>query len=159
MRGSLQQGMAQVREGMATREVSRARCFFSATIGALALAQSMSGQPHEGLATLDELFSWIDESDERFFEAELYRLYGEFQLLDGYISAAEVSLWKAIEVARRQHARSFELRAATDLADLMLKQERRAEAHSLLQGIYSWFTEGFDTPDLLAAKALLDELN
>lgn len=158
LQGSLQEGISQIREALEIRERLKPKWNITGFSSALAQGQAMSGQPAEGLATLDRVFSLVDESDERFFEAELYRLYGEFQLKDGYASAAEASLRKAIEVAHCQHARSFELRAATDLANLMLKQERRAEAHSLLHGIYSWFTEGFDTPDLLAAKALLDEL-
>jgi predicted ATPase len=67
-------------------------------------------------------------------------------------------LREAVEVARRQGARSLELRAATSLARLLRDQDRRGEARALLKPIYGWFTEGFDTQDLKEAKALLDEL-
>ena len=95
----------------------------------------------------------------RLFEAELRRIEGELRLLAGAPEAeAEACFAEALAVARRQEARSFELRAATSLARLWRDQGRRAEAHDLLAPVHGWFTEGFDTPDLRDAKALLDEL-
>jgi len=72
---------------------------------------------------------------------------------------AEACFWKAIEVARRQSAKSLELRASTSLARLWQQQGKKKEAHQMLAEIYGWFTEGFDTKDLQEAKALLDELS
>jgi predicted ATPase len=96
---------------------------------------------------------------EAFFAAELERLTGELLRAEGAPSqtvAAQLS--KAISTARSQGARFFELRSATSLARLWRDDGRRAEGHALLAPIYSWFTEGFNTPDLRDAKALLDEL-
>jgi predicted ATPase len=102
----------------------------------------------------------IEKSDERYVEAELYRLKGELLLiqLPPAPAEAEASLHKALEVASSQSAKSWELRATTSLARLWQHQGKRAEARELLQPVYDWFTEGFDTQDLKDAKALLDEL-
>jgi predicted ATPase len=92
-------------------------------------------------------------------EAELHRLRGEALLAGaGTVSEAEAAIEKGIDVARRQNAKSWELRGAMSLARLRRQQGRRAEARDLLAPIYGWFTEGFDTADLKEAKALLDEL-
>ena len=92
-------------------------------------------------------------------EAELYRLRGEALLAGaGTVSEAETAIEKGIEVARRQNAKSWELRGAISLARLRSQQGRPQEAAALLAPIYAWFTEGFDTTDLKAAKALLAEL-
>ncbi len=107
-----------------------------------------------GLATADKF-------GERRMEAELWRLSGEASLLDNKSNSSETerSFRSAIEAARRQRARLFELRATMSLARLLQKQGRRGEARAMLTEIYGWFTEGFDTADLKDAKALLDELN
>src|SRR6202045_970355 len=92
-------------------------------------------------------------------EAELYRLKGEALLAGaGTLSEAEAAIEKGIDVARRQNAKSWELRAATSLARLRQQQGRRSEAGNLLAPIYAWFTEGFDPADLKEAKTLLDKL-
>ena len=92
-------------------------------------------------------------------EAELYRLRGEALLAGaGTVSEAEAALQQAVDVARRQNAKSWELRAATSLARLRRQQGRPQEAVALLAPIYAWFTEGLDTADLKDAKALLDKL-
>jgi predicted ATPase len=106
----------------------------------------------------------VDKTDERWNEAELYRLKGELTLQSKVqgpsykVKEAEEYFLKAIEIARQQQAKSLELRAATSLARLWQRQGKKAEAHNLLSDIYNWFTEGFDTLDLKEAKALLDEL-
>jgi predicted ATPase len=156
--GRVQEGMAQMREGMAARQSIGARCYSSGMLGALAGAQAKAGQPEEGLTTLAEALALVEETDERYCEAELYRLKGESLLAQGDDDGAEASLQKAVEVARRQSAKSWELRATTSLARLWQKQGQTDEARRVLMQIYGWFTEGFDTPDLKEAKALLDEL-
>ena len=100
----------------------------------------------------------VAETDERCFEAELHRLKGELLLAQSTGTEAEASFRGAVEVARGQQAKSWELRAATSLARLWHAQDRTDEARQALAEIYDWFTEGFDTRDLLAAKALLEEL-
>jgi predicted ATPase len=113
---------------------------------------------------LDEVLALVEETDERHWEAELYRLKGELLLMQRAKAEAKVEVeverqfWQAIEVARWQRARSWELRATTSLARLWQGQGRTDEARELLAQIYGWFSEGFDTPDLKDAKALLDEL-
>jgi len=92
-----------------------------------------------------------------WLEAELWRLKGE-ALLTETASEAETAMQQGIAVARRQNAKSWELRGAMSLARLWAEQGRRSEARDLLAPVYAWFTEGFDTADLKEAKALLDEL-
>jgi adenylate cyclase len=113
----------------------------------------------EGLASIDEALRLMEKNDDRNTEAELYRVRGEL-LLQGGASAAEAEACfrRAIEIAKRQEAKSWELRAAMRLARLWQKQGKREEARQMLAEIYGWFTEGFDTADLQEAKALLDEL-
>jgi predicted ATPase len=119
-----------------------------------------AGQLEEGLTALTEAFDLVSKTQEHFHEAELYRLKGELLLMQDELSAvqAESCFQHAIEVARQQSAKSWELRATTSLARLVAHQGRRDEARSKLAEIYGWFTEGFDTADLKDAKGLLDEL-
>jgi len=112
----------------------------------------------EGLAVINEALARSERIP--FCRAELHRLKGELTLLKDPCSEAEAErcLRQAIDVARRQAARLFELRATTSLARLLTKQGHREEARTMLAEIYNWFTEGFDTVDLKDAKALLEEL-
>jgi predicted ATPase len=107
---------------------------------------------------LDEAIQAAEATNERFFEAELHRLRGEILLMHGRTDEAEAELRRALTVAQRQQARWWELRAATSLARHWHKASKSLEAYSLLQPVYSWFVEGFDTIPLQEAKALLDEL-
>jgi predicted ATPase len=157
--GQVQEGMAQMREGMAARQSIGTRCYSSGILGALAEAQARVGQPGEGLATLAEALAMVEETDERYCEAELYRLKGQLLLAQGDDAEAEASFRRAIEVARRQSAKSWELRAAVSLARLWQQQGRIVEARQMLAEIYGWFTEGFGTPGLKEAEALLEELS
>jgi predicted ATPase len=100
----------------------------------------------------------MEKTDERFSEAELHRVRGELLTATGDQAAAEQNYKEALAVAKRQSARTFELRAATSLARLWRDQGKRTEARDLLAPIYGWFTEGFDTPVLQDAKNLLDQL-
>jgi predicted ATPase len=126
----------------------------------LAEAYGHAGRPEAGLAALAEALALVDTTSECFYEAELYRLKGELLLA---LSAenhaeAEICLHQALDVARRQQAKSLELRAAMSLARLWQHRGKRAEARDLLAPIYNWFTEGLDTADLQEAKALLAAL-
>jgi predicted ATPase len=122
-------------------------------------ALHQAGDPTAALAQLTQLFDAVEETNERYYEPELWRLRGALSLATGLRGeVAETSFRKAIEVAERQGSKSFQLRAACDLARLYASHSDRAEALAILQPTYGWFTEGFDTPDLREAKALLDEL-
>ena len=108
---------------------------------------------------LDDGLQIIERTGERWLEAELIRHKGQLLLRQGYSAAAEELYRDALIIAKEQEAKMWELRAAMSLARLRRDQDRSAEAHDLLGPIYGWFTEGFDTPDLKEAKALLDALD
>jgi predicted ATPase len=124
----------------------------------LAEAWGKTGRVEEGLRVLADALNVAEVTAERWYEAEQHRIRGGLLLMQGDESAAEASFHRAIEVARRQQARSWELRATTSLCRLWQEQGRREEARQALAEIYGWFTEGFDTGDLIEAKALLEEL-
>jgi predicted ATPase/class 3 adenylate cyclase len=138
----------------ATGAVTSVPFFLTMLAGALGNA----GRPTEGLKQLDEAVRQIEATNERWSESDVHRVRGELLIAIGDAVVAEKSLYQAIEVARRQSAKPFELRAATGLARLWRDQDKRTEARDLLAPIYNWFSEGFDTPVLKDAKALLDEL-
>ena len=108
-----------------------------------------------------EALHWVERSDEHIYEAEVYRLKGELLLRQDVPDStkAEASFNQALTVARTQHAKSWELRAATSMSRLWVQQGKRREARELLLPIYDWFTEGFDTADLQEAAALVGELS
>jgi predicted ATPase len=122
------------------------------------MAYAKKGQPERGLTFLDIGLAHVEETGEHHWETELHRLKGELLIMQKDLIGAEASFQEAIQVARRQHARSWELRSTISLARLWQEQGRRDEARGMLGEIYAWFSEGFDTPDLLEAKALLEEL-
>ncbi|MGB3712865.1 MAG: tetratricopeptide repeat protein, partial [Candidatus Promineifilaceae bacterium] len=159
MLGQVQEGMAQMRVGMAASQSTDVRLYLSGTLYSLAEAQAEAGHPEEGLATLTEALALVEQTDERHWEVELYRLRGELLLMQGDDDQAEDSFEKAIEVARRQNAKSWELRAAISLARLWEKQGKIDEVQQVLGSVYGWFEEGFDTPDLREARALLERLS
>ncbi len=120
----------------------------------------MTGQVGEGLAALDEALAFIDQTEVRFGESEVYRLKGELLLQSaGEADSTDMTLedcfQRALDVSRRQAAKSWELRAAMSLARLWQSQDKHQEAYDLLASVYGWFSEGFDTADLIDAKALL----
>jgi predicted ATPase len=157
--GEVEEGVKKMHLGMEIRQSVGALCYLTGILGTLAETQIRAGQVEEGLATFERVFARIEETDERYLEAELNRIHGELMLLLGDQDRAEASLQKAFEVARQQGAKSWELRIATSLARLWQEQGRSKEARSLLAPIYKWFTEGLDTPDMQEAKALLNDLS
>ncbi len=128
--------------------------------GSAFLAEGLArhGDRAAALAALREGLDIADATGEHFWDAELHRVTGMVLLAENKLDEGQASLRQAIRTAKAQQAKSLELRAARDLARLWGEQGRRAEAHDLLAPVYGWFTEGFDTADLKAAKALLDEL-
>jgi len=127
-------------------------------LGQLASAHARHGRPEAALDLLDRAIETVEATEERFFEAELLRLRGTVLMTLGKRDEADAYLRRASTVARQQHARWWELRAATCLARKWHAEGRPAEAHSLLEPVYRGFVEGFDMADLQAAKVLLDEL-
>jgi predicted ATPase len=119
-----------------------------------------TGRIDDGLATLTEALAAADEHENHHNRAEIHRLRGEVLLKqdDSNATEAQGCFRRAIEIARSQSAKSWELRATMSLARQLARQDRGNEARTMLSEIYGWFTEGFDTADLKDAKALLDEL-
>ena len=124
----------------------------------LANGHLRSGRIDDGLDTLDRAESLIRKSGSRWCEAEVHRLRGDLLLARSTKPEAETTYLKALEIARSQDAKLWEIRAATSLGRLWHDQGKRQEARDLLAPVYGWFMEGFDTPDLMDAKALLEEL-
>ena len=166
MQGKEEEGLAQLHQGLAAWQATGAGRERSHFLAMLAEASGKTGQVEKGLNALAEALAVIDKTGERYYEAELYRLKGELTLQQARVQRlassaqqeAEECFRKAIDIARRQQAKSLELRATMSLARLWQRQGKMAEAHEMLSTIYGWFTEGFDTKDLQEAKALLDEL-
>ena len=158
--GQVEEGIVQMRRTVAghlARGLGRDQPYFLAL---MAEACGRGGEIAEGLSILTEELGRASKSGERFYEAELYRINGELLLKQSVADEqqAEACFQNALKVARGQSAKSLELRAAMSLSRLWQRQGKKTEARRLLAEIYGWFTEGFDTADLKAAKALLEDL-
>jgi predicted ATPase len=151
----------RVREGLEATEATGAQNYKPLLLGLLAEALAVVGEIEEGLAVLTEALAMAETSGQKGTDAELLRLRGDLlrRSPDSGLTECEACFRTALAVAREQGTRGFELRAAVSLARLLNDQERRGEARHLLAPLCAWFTEGFDTPDLREAKALLDELD
>jgi predicted ATPase len=127
----------------------------------LARAYAELGQFDDAWRCVGEAMTAAETTKERWFEAEIQRIAGEIALKSPVPDAAKAEAYfeRALAVARKQQAKSWELRAAMSMARLWREQGKRDEARDLLAPVYGWFTEGFDTLDLKQAKALLDELH
>ena len=160
--GNMEEGIAEMRQGMAAWRAMGADLHRPYFLALLAEAQAKVGQAEEGLQLLAEAFTIVRHNGERLNEAELYRLQGELLLTQAStqpkLEQAEVSMRQALAVARQQQAKSLELRAAMSLSRLWRRQGRSEEALQLLSEVYDWFTEGFETADLQEAKILLETL-
>jgi predicted ATPase len=159
--GRNQEAIAQIQEGLAALRTVGAEVERPLDLSLLAEACMKTGRLDDGLSALTEALAVADEREARVYEAEAHRLKGELLLKQNNSNAAEAQscFQRAIEIARKQSAKSWELRATMSFARLLDKQGKRDEARAMLADIYGWFTEGFDTADLKDAKALLDELN
>jgi predicted ATPase len=158
MQGQGADGLTQMRQGLAAYRATGTVLDLPWYLGVLAEACGRTGRVDEGQVMLAEALAAVDKTD--FYEAELHRLTGELRLRHAVPDAtqAEPCLHHALAVARRQQAKSWELRAAMSLSRLWQQQGQRDAARELLTPIYGWFTEGFDTADLQEAKALLEEV-
>jgi len=160
LQGHGEEGLAQIREGIAAFRATGAVLHVPYFCTLLADVADALGRPADGLQALAEAHTLVEQQEERYWEAEVHRLRGVLLLRQSGTAQAEAETWlqRALDVARRQEAKSLELRAATSLSRLWQQQGKRTEAHELLAPIYGWFSEGFDTADLQEAKALLEEL-
>ena len=158
--GVAEEGLEKIRRGIAGSRAAGAELLQSFNFCALGAAYGQAARPREGLAALDEAERLATAHNERIWEAEIHRLRGELLLMEGADPQQAVAHFEqAISVARAQGAKSLELRASTSLGRLWQQLGRRAEAHEMLTSIYGWFVEGFDTPDLKDARALIEELS
>jgi class 3 adenylate cyclase/predicted ATPase len=180
--GQVEEGIAQIQQSLVALRATGTENQRTENLARLAAAYGSVGRGEEGLTLLAEALALVDKTGERWYEAELYRLRGEILLTQEIKNQkskgksqksenteprpltpdpqgeAEVCFLKAIEIARRQQAKSLELRVVMSLSRLWQQQGKKGEAHKMLAEIYGWFTEGFDTKDLQEAKALLEEL-
>ncbi len=151
--------IGHLRGSIAAFKASSARLRLPYYLSLLAQVYGKAGRAEEGLACIDEALAEARTHNERWWDAELHRLRGEFLLMHGAdASDVEAALLRAIEIAQSQQARSLELRATMSLARLWIAQNRSADARHRLRDVYTWFTEGFETPDLQAARLLLAHL-
>jgi predicted ATPase len=163
--GHAEEGIGQLREGL-DHSAGAFEVMRTLFLAYLAEGYGVVGRVDEGLAVFTEAMGLVESTGVCIYEAELYRIKGELTLKrsetnsNSEIKEEAVSFFRqAIEVDRRQSAKSWELRATMSLARLLAKQGRHDEARTMLSEIYGWFTEGFDTADLKDAKALLEELS
>ncbi len=158
--GEPEQGIGLIRRGMSVRQASGTMFHHSYFLGLLAQAHARAGQSAEALHLVSEALSFAESRSERWYEPELRRLRGEYLHREGATRAcdAEASLEEALNVARAQGAKAWELRSAVSLARLWAEQGKRQKGYNLLAPVYGWFTEGFDTADLKDAEALLEAL-
>jgi predicted ATPase len=161
MQGQRESGIAEMRQGLAANLAMGDKLFQLYFLGLLAEVYGAGGHPEEGLHALTKALAVLDTTEVRIYAAELYRLKGALLLQQAVPDAvqAEACFHQALALARRQQARSWELRAATSLARLWQSQGKCQDAYDLLALVYGWFTEGFDTADLQDAKALLEALS
>jgi predicted ATPase len=181
--GKQAEGISLMRQSLTNLRAIGSYPGHSLQLARLAEACGKAGQADEGFTLLTEALAFMNEHEERVAEAELYRLKGALTLQKGardwglgagssspqapslkshvpmaVVEEAEGYFLKAIEIAQKQQAKSWELRASTSLAQLWQRQGKKKDAHTMLSKIYHWFSEGFDTRDLQEAQALLAEL-
>ncbi len=158
--GKLAEGIATLKGGIAFWEASGGKVRGPTYKAFIAEAMALTGDLDDALQLLDEQIAQIERPgwEERLHYAEILRLKGWMLSLKGDPEGAEQNFLASLDWARRQQAKSWELRTSTSLARLWQSQGKRQDAYELLAPIYDWFTEGFDTKDLLEAKALLAEL-
>ena len=157
------EGIAEIRENLTAFRASGAKMGLPTFLASLADGYGRAGQPADGLDALGEAYVMVRQSGERWSEPELYRLEGELTLKLsetqrrqlGHQKRAEDCFLRAREIAREQKAKLLELRATVSLNRLWEKSSRADEARLLLEEIYGWFTEGFDSPDLIEAAQLI----
>jgi predicted ATPase/tRNA A-37 threonylcarbamoyl transferase component Bud32 len=157
-KGRSAEAVAQLQDSLAAMKALRSGLVRTHFLGLLGDALLRAGRVDNGLQAIDEGFAHAERTSERGFVAELHRLRGELLLMQGDQAAAEESLNAALAYAREQHAKAFELRAATALARLQSKRAHAGDAWATLAAVYGWFSEGHDTADVVAARSLLNTI-
>jgi len=159
--GHKQEGIAQIQEGLTASRLARAEVWRPYFLTLLAAEWMESDRFDDGVGAVTEALATAEKHENHHNRAEIHRLRGELVLRQSHFNSAEARscFERALEIARQQSAKSWELRATMSLARLLAKQGHRDEARTMLADIYNWFTEGFDTADLKDAKMLLDELS
>jgi len=156
--GDVMEGISLLQSGSLASRATGAEVWIPYHTAILARAYEIAGQIDEAVTQLDDALPTVERTGVCWLAAELHRHKGQMLLRQGHSEVAEELFRRALRIAVEQEAKLWELRAAVSLARLRRDQGRRAEARDLLAPIYGWFTEGFDTADLIDAKALLDEL-
>ena len=156
--GQAAEGIPLLLQGIAIRRAAGSNLLLAFYLTTLAEAYGMAAQPEEGLNWLAEAAKIMETTNDCWAEAETHRVRGTLLLSLHERAAAEKNYRQALEVARRQSAKFWQLRAAVSFARLWRDQGKVQQARELLAPVYGWFTEGFDTLDLKEAKALLEEL-
>jgi predicted ATPase len=156
--GDVTEGISLLRSGSTAYRASGVELLVPHYLDLLAAACEIAGRAEEGLAFLEDALQLVERTGEGWLAAELNRHKGQLLLCQGHSKAAEELYLEALDIAQKQEAKLWELRAAVSLARLHRDQGCPVEAGDVLAPIYGWFTEGFDTPDLKEAKGLLDEL-
>lgn len=157
--GATGEGIALLQQGIAALRTMGVILFWPQVLKLLIAAYGLARRYAQGAALATETLAFLDETGESYFSAELQRLKGELLLAQGSnADEVEACFQQALSIARRQAAKSLELRAAVSTARLWRTQGRTAEAHALVAEVYGWFSEGFATVDLQEARSLLDEL-
>lgn len=160
LEGQVQEGIKQMHQGLEIMRATGTETCLTRLLSRMADACRASGKIDEGLSVIAEALEVKCKYEELYMEAEIYRLKGELLLMKGEAETEAEELFRqAIKVSRQQQAKSLELRAVMSLSRLLQKRGEKAGARKLLEKIYAWFTEGFDTPDLEEAKVLLEELS
>ncbi len=159
--GAQADGVEAMRQSLASYAAIGGQLYGPELHGLLGTGLVLQGRPDEALDVINDALQMVAHSQDRWWQAELHRLKGELLLSQpgDQTGGAEAAFHDAIEIARAQQAKAWELRAATSLARLWRRQEKIASARTLLGEVYGWFSEGFDTADLRDAAALLAELN
>jgi class 3 adenylate cyclase/predicted ATPase len=159
--GQGEEGVTLMLQGVTDLRATGARLGLPISLPVLAATCGAQGQVDAGMSIVTEALELVEQTGVRYYEAETHRIRGTLLLHQAVpdVSQAEACFQQALDIARHQEAKSWELRTATSLARLWQQQEKRQAAYDLLAPVYGWFTEGFDTADLQEAKRLLDELS
>jgi len=161
MQGQPEDGIVQMEQSLASNPAGSFHAIRPWHDALLVEAYVAAGQTEAGLSKVADSLALVEKGGFRFYEAELRRLHGELLLMqpDPNASEAETCIQQALDLAHEQQSKSLELRAAISLSRLWIQQDKKVEAYKLLNEIYGWFSEGFNTADLKEARALMDDLS